>query len=97
MSQSDYIQYKKTQNEIRTLSQFNTVLEAQKYTNFLKYQAETTFTTSNQPLNQLTPTSTVNVFGMEKKMTNCPTFAICINTNLRSNRDPIYGQGPTCP
>ena len=39
--------------------------------------------------NQLCQPGYNKIFNMEKKITNCPTFTICANTNVRPNRVPM--------
>ena len=85
-SQSDYIQYKKTQQVLSKQQKLPKVLEPNDYTSFEKYTIETTVPNTKLRHSRLIPPSTVSVLEMEKKTTNCPTFTMCKNTQTRQNR-----------
>jgi hypothetical protein len=92
MSQSDYIKYKRISKQLVVDSSFNKlppVLTSQDYTNYAQYTVETTVKNTRPIYNRLTPSGAQKVFAMEKKVTSCPTFLLCKNTNTRPNRVPI--------
>jgi hypothetical protein len=86
MSQSDYIQYKKTQQVLFDQKKLPQILEPNNYTTFEKYTVETTVPNTKLRHSRLIPTSTVSVLEMDRKTTNCPTFTMCKNTQTRPNR-----------
>jgi hypothetical protein len=86
MSQSDYIQYKKTQQVLFDQKKLPQILEPNNYTTFEKYTVETTVPNTKLRHSRLIPTSTVSVLEMDRKTTNCPAFTMCKNTQTRPNR-----------
>jgi len=87
MSQSDYIQYKKTQQVLlRQKTNLSKVLDANDYTKFEKYTVETTVPNNKLRYSRLIAPSTISVLEMDRKTTNCPTFILCKNTQTRPNR-----------
>jgi len=91
MSQSDYIKYKKTANQIKIdmTNNVSPVFEAQTYTDFKQYALESTIKNTKTIYNKLTPSGDTIIFDMEVSNSVCPanvTFPVCVNTNLRSNR-----------
>ena len=97
MSQSDYIKYKKTINELNGLNQHElpSVLNSQTYTSFKTYSLETSSSNTKTPYQKLVPSNKKIIFDMELKTTNCPTFAMCRATNNRPNRVLNVGLLPT--
>jgi hypothetical protein len=91
MSQSDFINYKKTSNELKNQTIQSSVYTTKEYINFKKYSLENTIQNKRIKYNQLLPTNNKLVFGMEKKTTNCPSFILCNNTNTRPNRKLLSG------
>lgn len=89
MSQSDYIQYKKTGVQLRDLSNESSVLSQKIYNSFTNYNLENTIPNTKITYNQLIPINKQIVFGSEKTVKNCPTFILCSGTQARSNRKPI--------
>lgn len=99
MSQSDYIQFIRTADILKT-NELPAVLSEQAYIDFEKYTLETTIQNTKQSFSRLLPQSTspfttvfpntdpsrANIFDMEKKISTCPTFIMCKNTNTRPNR-----------
>ena len=88
MSQSDYIRYKKTSNQLKEVKKLDQILESQDYITFKQYTLESTVINTSPKFNQFTLPGNRIVFGMERKISNCPitNFAICNRTNLRPNR-----------
>jgi hypothetical protein len=94
MSQSDYIKYKKTSNKlsIDNSSLHNKeppVFVSSDYTDFKQYHLENTINNTRPTFNYIVPSGNHLVFGMDKVVSNCPTFIDCSNTNLRPNRIPM--------
>jgi len=94
MSQSDYIQFKKTKNQLTDLSRQPSVLNSRDYINFKNYGMETLIL-GNQllkpQLNQLIPIGKTTVFDMPvdincNNISSINSFGVCENTNIRSNR-----------
>jgi len=97
MSQSDYIRYKKTTNQLKEVRKLDPILASQDYINFKQYTLESTVMNTSPTFNQFILPGQRIVFGMERKIQSCPitNFAICNRTNLRSNRreNPIMDMG----
>ena len=86
MSQSDYITYKRSQT-VWNNGKLPTTLEPSQYESFKDYALEHTVTNDKLSYSQLQPTNTRNIYNMEIKQSNyCIPFAICNNTNERTNR-----------
>ena len=90
MSQSDYIKYKRVSTELKD-NTYPAVLTTDSYTGFKQYSVENTVSISTAKLfhKRLIPPGTIRVFDMDKTVTNCPTFPVCRNTQLRTNRIPL--------
>ena len=88
MSQSDYIRYKKTTNELVEVRKLDSILASQDYITFKQYTLESTVINTSPTFNKLALPGQRIVFGIERKISNCPivNFAICNRTNLRPNR-----------
>lgn len=96
MSQSDYITYKKSSRMLRDPTKLAPVLSPSEYTSFKEYALETAIVNSKPTYNQLVPAGKQNVFGMERTTTNCPTFALCTDTNARPNRKQLDAGQSSC-
>lgn len=88
MSQSDYIKYKRVSNQLRNEKQ-PPVFSSQTRLDFEQYALENTIVNTVPALNRLVPAGSQRVFHMDKVVGNCPTFPVCQNTNLRTNRLPM--------
>lgn len=90
MSQSDYIKYKRTSNILKD-NTLPPILNTSSYTDFKQYSLENTITTPTSKIfhKRLIPTGKVRVFNMDKSVSQCPSFAICKDTHLRTNRIPL--------
>jgi hypothetical protein len=88
MSQSDYIRYKKTTNQLKEVRKLDPILASQDYITFKQYTLESTVINTSPTFNKLALPGQKIIFGMERKISNCPisNFAICNRTNLRPNR-----------
>jgi hypothetical protein len=96
MSQSDYIKYKRTSRVLKEPAELDPVLSPSEYMAYKDYNLENTVTNSKPTYNNLTPTGKQIVFGMERAITGCPTFALCNDTNARPNRRAIDAGQSTC-
>ena len=91
MSQSDYIQRKKTATKLAGISKtpidvgdFPQVFSSQDYTGFYQYQLTNTVVNSKTTPNELVAPNHQIVFNMEVlSANNCPSFTVCRNTNTR--------------
>ena len=100
MSQSDYIQLKRTTmvlksnqiNQSQIAKRLPPVLDPTDYTDFESYNLETTVLNTKNIYSRLTLPSNQKIFYMEKNIANCTTFPLCINTNQRVNRVLNTGQ-----
>ena len=93
MSQSDYIQRKKTSTKLAGISKtpidggdFPQVFSSQDYTGFYQYQLTNTIVNTKTTPNELVAPNHQIVFNMEvSSANNCPAFVVCNNTNTRQN------------
>lgn len=99
MSQSDYIQYKKTSVELKeqakseNVSKLPPIFNSSQYTLFKQYALENTIVNTKESLLRLQPSGTQNVFNMDKKYTvNCPRFIVCNQTTTRPNIKPVLNR-----
>lgn len=86
MSQSDYIQYKKTQKLLQNQTELKPILWPDTYTMFEQYAISTTVPNTKLRYSRLIPKNTISVLEMDQVVTTCPTFIMCNNTNERPNR-----------
>lgn len=86
MSQSDYIKYKKTQTMLKDQTKLNKVLNETQYSDFESYQIENNVANTKNRYSKLVPPNSIVVMNMEKKITSCPSFLLCRNTQNRPNR-----------
>ena len=86
MSQSDYIQFIKTADVLSNQKELSPVLTSNSYTAYESYALETTIPNTKNSYSRLLPPTTRTIFDMEKKVSSCPTFTLCKNTNQRPNR-----------
>jgi hypothetical protein len=87
MSQGDYIRYKKVAQVLKMQSKLPPVIESGQYTNYKEFSIENTVVNDLTQYDRVLPNNMRVVFGMERpKATTCPTFEVCVNTNLRTNR-----------
>lgn len=89
MSQSDYIKHKKISNELKTLSDYPSILNANDYILFKQYSLENTIVNSKNEYNKLALPNKRKIFDIERNVTSCPNFSICSSTDSRSNRKPM--------
>jgi hypothetical protein len=83
MSQSDYIQYKKTSTQLKLYDE-SPVLQDGNYILYKEYALENTIPTTKIIYNQLLPPGNALIMGMEMpSRDDCPQFPICTDTHLR--------------
>jgi len=85
MSQSDYIQFLKTTNELK-INKLPPQLSSDNYTSYSQYSIEKNGSNTKNAYSQLIPTNKKNILGMELNVANCASFTMCNNTNARPNR-----------
>lgn len=91
MSQSDYIKYKRVSTELLidnkiTNNKLSPVLSSQNYIDFSQYTIINITPNDTPTFNTVNLLGTQEIFGMNKIVSNCPTFLICNKTNTRPNR-----------
>lgn len=95
MSQSDYIQYKKTSTQLKLYDE-SPVLENGNYILYKEHSLENTIPMTKIIYNQLLPPGNALIMGMEmQSRNNCPQFPVCANTHLRANRVPMLSTQAT--
>ena len=97
MSQSDYLQFKKTSRLLQDQADFDPVFAPSVYIAGKDFNLETTILNTKQTNNRLKPTDKQLVFGMERTTGgNCPTFILCTGTNARANRRALDAGQTAC-
>jgi hypothetical protein len=93
MSQSDYIRYKRVANELRNQAKnLAPVIESGQYIHYKSFTLENTIVSNKTTYTKLQPSSSVNVFGMQKTYpSGCSSFQLCRGTDSRVNRKPLLG------
>lgn len=87
MSQSDYIQYRKTANVLKEAHKLEPVLSSQQYTTFKSYSLENTIQSDHSVYYKMIDPSMVFVYDMPlNNVYHCPTIGYCIGTENRPNR-----------
>jgi len=87
MSQSDYIQYKRNAVELKYQTKLQPVLDALDYTEFKQFALQNAVLNTRPRYNELIPTNTKIIFGMENaKTAACTRFLIDSGTQSRPNR-----------
>ena len=96
MSQSDYINFKKTSLILKNnLNKLPSVLTPELYTDFTQYNLETSILNTKNSYSRLLLGGKRNFLGIEKNVASCPTFTLCKDTNTRTNRVKNAIQYPT--
>ncbi len=94
MSQSDYLKYKRISNQLRIDNQIDAgmtstkqepIFTSQNLMSYKQYALNNTIVNTKQTLNRLTLNSRQRVYDMDKKVSGCPTFIVCKNTQNRNN------------
>ena len=96
MSQSDYIRFKKTSSKLTDQSKHDAVYNSTDYTSFKNFSLEKSVTNDKPTYNRLSESGKQNIFDMELKMTDCPNFILCNETDTRPNRVPLAPYQSTC-
>jgi hypothetical protein len=87
MSQSDYIQYRKTANRLKEVNKLAPVLSSQDYTLFKSYSLENSIVSQHTVYYKSFDETTRFVFDMPmNNVSECPVVEYCENTNTRANR-----------
>jgi len=92
MSQSDYLKYKRLSTRLRLDNDAEKqpqVFASTILTQNQQYAFSNSIVDTSPCYNQLIPSGKQMVFFMEKTVGGCPTFPVCTNTNLRTNRVPM--------
>ena len=92
MSQSDYLQRKKLEVELKPANQqkFPNTIETNNYILYKKYNIENSIISTSKLYNQLLQNGRSNIFDMELNPTNCSKYKLCIDTETRPYRKLIY-------
>lgn len=105
MSQSDYIQYKRSAVELIHLADYPSVLDSSDYTNFAQFTVENQVVNTSVVYHKMKPTiynitsaataylNAQQVFDIERpypSVCSSSLFPLCSNTNDRSNRTPPW-------
>jgi hypothetical protein len=85
MSQSDYIKFKRTAMVLKN-AELPPVLGEDQYTSFETYNLETTVSNTKNAFSRLSLSGQQRFFDIDKSVSGCTTFPLCINTNTRTNR-----------
>lgn len=96
MSQTDYINFKKTTRLLNDISDLSSTVDSNQYTLFKSYNAQTTIANDSILYNRLLLPGTHTVFGVDKTKGCFAEFTMCVNTNNRDNRRPLNERQATC-
>ena len=94
MSQSDYIKYKRLQQELSNQRKnLAPVINSSQYIGYKSFDMENTITNSKLSYVKLQPAGSVNVFGMQinNPSSGACLFNFCKGTDSRVNRKPLSG------
>jgi hypothetical protein len=90
MSQSDYIQHKKTSTVLKQISKLPPVLSARDYSEYVEYSLDEQVSNTKINYSKLIQSGYKRKFSMDLPHTDlCPSFTICNITNRRANRVPL--------
>ena len=96
MSQSDYLRRKKVANELSLDASLNPIYDYSKYLTFKQFQFQNEIGSSNINYSNIINQNNKNLFGVERNVTNCPSFAVCSDSVtgglVRENRVPHVGR-----
>lgn len=96
MSQSDYLRRKKVANELSLDASLHPIYDHSKYLTFKQFQFQNEITSSNIDYSNIINQNNKNIFGIERNVTNCPTFSVCSDSVtgglVRENRVPHVGR-----
>tara|TARA_B100001093_G_scaffold136049_1_gene128572 strand:- start:9021 stop:9431 length:411 start_codon:yes stop_codon:yes gene_type:complete len=92
MSQGDYLRRKRVANMLRIDESEHPVYDSSKFLQFKQFQLENEITTTSIDYSNITAPNNQMIFGMDRDVTNCPTFILCSGTSLRPNRVPLTGK-----
>jgi hypothetical protein len=80
---------KRVSTELK-INKFNPVFNTKDYIDFKEYSIQNNITNTKLTYNQLCPSGYKKIFNMEKKVTNCPSFIVCRQTNQSSSHQHYY-------
>lgn len=87
MSQSDYLRRKRVSYILRNDAASDpSVLDSGKLLSYKQYQLENEIVSTNQPNHNILPVGKQDILGMERNISECPTFIVCGDTSSRPNR-----------
>jgi len=89
MSQSDYINRKKTAQILYEKEDLDHILPSQQLTNFKTVVLPNDIEFENVEFNPLLPANKQRIVGIDNgvsSIVDCPTFVLCNNTQMRLNR-----------
>jgi hypothetical protein len=102
MSQSDYLKYKRVATILKVdnnTSKQPPVFGSGVYADNMEFSLENSIVNTKQVFNRLTLSTgwevdsdivtPVPIWGMDKVVSGCTEFPICVNTHLRTNRVPM--------
>ena len=88
MSQSDLIKHKRI-GTILKMNKLDAIFTNQDYIDFKQYKIANTIENTTTLTTQLVPSGYNLIFGIEKKISECPSFIVCSGTDERPNRVPL--------
>ena len=93
MSQSDYLRRKRLSYILRNDAASDpSVLDSGKLLSYKQYQLENEIVSTNQPTHNILPVGKQDILGMERNVSECPTFIVCGDTASRPNRVAHIGR-----
>jgi hypothetical protein len=88
MSQSDLLKHKRI-GTILKMNKLDAIFTNQDYIDFKQYKIENSIENTTTLTTQLVPSGYNLIFGIEKKISECPSFIVCSGTEERPNRVPM--------
>lgn len=99
MSQSDYLKHKKIATRLKIdndTSKQPPVFDSKSYIQFKQFEIANSVENTKLNYNNITPTGVQPVFGVDRIVTDCTKFPLCIDTHLRTNRVPMLDIYSAC-
>ena len=88
MSQGDYLKHKISSHVLQEQAHLPPILGSKQYSEYKRYQLANSITSTNNTYSMLLPQTKQNVYGMEKNVSGCPEFKLCVATQSSPNRVP---------
>jgi hypothetical protein len=99
MSQSDYLKHKKIATRLKidndTVKQ-PPVFDSKSYIQFKQFEVANSVENTKLNYNNITPDGVQSVFGVDRVVTDCTNFPLCMDTHLRTNRIPMLDIYSAC-